>query len=62
MGNKLIFYIQGVWVWVWGGYLSLLPVLYPCFKIGKNPNRYSNPIKAGKTCQNGFGSGEYPQV
>jgi len=40
--------------------ISPLPVPYPCFVIGKNP--YPNPVKAGKPCQFGFGSGGYPRV
>jgi len=34
-----------------------LPVPYPCFKIGKNPNPYPNPVKTEKkTRQIEFGS------
>jgi len=46
------------------GWVSIfpLPVSYPCFEIGENPNPYPNPVKAGNTRQNGFGSGGYPQV
>jgi len=29
--------------------ISPLPVSYPCFKIGENPNPHPNLIKAGKT-------------
>jgi len=28
-------------------HISLLPVPYPYFKIGENPNPYPNPIKSG---------------
>jgi len=38
------------------------PVPPPCFKIGENPNTYSNPVKAEKTCQIGFGSDGYRLV
>ncbi|AET00221.1 hypothetical protein MTR_5g089650 [Medicago truncatula] len=39
-----------------------LPIPYPCFEIGKNPNSYLNPVKTGKTCQNEFGWGGYPRA
>jgi len=35
--------------------ISLLPIPYPCFEFGENPN----PVKAGKIRQIGFGSGGY---
>jgi len=33
-----------------------LPVPYPCFEIGENPNSYPNLVKTGKTRQIEFGS------
>jgi len=53
MDDKVIFYngtdfdMSLGWV-----HLSLLPVPYPCFEIGKN----TNPVKVGKTRQIGVGS------
>jgi len=51
--HKVIFCIQNGlgmgsgWVLIYP-----LPVPYPCFEIGENPN----PVKTGKTRQIGFGS------
>ncbi|AES76320.1 transmembrane protein, putative [Medicago truncatula] len=42
--------------------ISPLPVPYPCFEIGENPNPYPNSAKAGNTRQNGFGMGGYPRL
>jgi len=42
--------------------ISPLPVPYPHFEIGENPNPYPNPIKPGKTCQIGDGLGGYPRA
>ena len=56
------FFIFGTSLGMGSGWvpISLLPVSYPCFEIGENSNSYL--VKAGKTCQIGFGSGGYPQV
>jgi len=57
--HKLIFWIRDGFGCEFGGVpIYLLPVPYPCFEIGKNPNSYSNPIKTGEIRQIGFGSGE----
>jgi len=42
--------------------ISPLPVLYPHFEIGKNPNTYSNLVKAEKILQIVFGSGRNPHI
>ena len=34
---------------------TYIPVTYPCFEIGENPNPYPNPVKTGKTRQIEFG-------
>ncbi|AES78790.1 hypothetical protein MTR_7g045640 [Medicago truncatula] len=34
-----------------------LPVPYPCFEIGENPNLYPNSVKTEKTRQIRFASG-----
>ncbi|KEH20069.1 hypothetical protein MTR_8g066785 [Medicago truncatula] len=39
--------------------VSLLPVPYLCFEIGKNSNTYPNPVKTEKTRQIKFGSDRY---
>jgi len=41
-------------------HISPLPVPYPYFEIGKNPNSYPNLVKSGKTRQIGVGLGGYP--
>jgi len=44
---------EQIWVWV-SGWVPIypLPVPYPCFEIGENPN----PVKTGKTRKIRFGS------
>jgi len=52
--RKVIFYIRDGFGYGFGvSTIYLLPVPYPCFEIGENPN----PVKTGKTRQVGFGSG-----
>ena len=44
-------------VWV---YISLLPVPYPYYEIGENPNPYPNSVKSEKTRQTEVDLGGYP--
>jgi len=58
MDDKVIFYNgTGLGLSMSSGWvpISLLPVPYQCFEIGKNPNSYPNQVKTENTHQIGVG-------